>query len=105
MNDKIWIAIGFGGQALFFSRLIWQWWCSERAGRLVMPLGFVYLSIFGSLILLTYAIHKVDVVFIAGQSVGFIAYMRQFFIARGHSKRLAEPAACRCPHCGEALEE
>jgi lipid-A-disaccharide synthase-like uncharacterized protein len=38
--------------------------------------GFWYLSIIGSALLLAYAIYRQDPVFIVGQSFGFIVYLR-----------------------------
>ena len=48
-----------------------QWLASERAGRSVVPVLFWILSVIGSSLLLVYAIHKRDPVFILGQSAGF----------------------------------
>ena len=47
-----WIAIGFGGQLVFFSRFFVQWIASEKAKRSVVPLAFWYLSMVGGLLLL-----------------------------------------------------
>ncbi|GIT65110.1 MAG: hypothetical protein Ct9H300mP23_07370 [Nitrospinota bacterium] len=45
------------------------------------PLGFWYCSIGGSIVLLTYAIHRQDPVFIVGQSpLGFIIYIRNLIL-------------------------
>ncbi|GIX33478.1 MAG: lipid A biosynthesis protein [Lysobacterales bacterium] len=77
MNDTLlWIIIGFIGQALFSARFLVQWWASERAGRSVVPKAFWILSLGGSLVLLSYAIHREDPVFIVGQSMGFLIYLR-----------------------------
>jgi lipid-A-disaccharide synthase-like uncharacterized protein len=77
VNDTLlWIIIGFIGQALFSARFLVQWWASERAGRSVVPKAFWILSLGGSLVLLSYAIHREDPVFIVGQSMGFLIYLR-----------------------------
>lgn len=76
LSDKIWLVIGFGGQALFSSRFLLQWVASERQKKSVVPVGFWFFSIGGSLLLLTYAIHKEDPVFIVGQSAGLLIYIR-----------------------------
>jgi lipid-A-disaccharide synthase-like uncharacterized protein len=55
---------------------------SERAGRSVIPLAFWYLSIVGSVLLLTYAIFRRDPVFILGQSAGFVVYFRNLLLLR-----------------------
>ena len=41
-----------------------------------IPIVFWYFSISGGLILLAYAIHRQDPVFIVGQSTGLIVYLR-----------------------------
>lgn len=48
-----------------------------------MPTAFWFFSIGGGLILLSYAIHRRDPVFIAGQSMGLLIYGRNlWFIFR-----------------------
>jgi len=74
--DKMWLAVGFGGQALFSSRFLLQWLTSEKQKKSVIPVGFWFFSIGGSLLLLTYAIHREDPVFILGQSAGLLIYIR-----------------------------
>jgi lipid-A-disaccharide synthase-like uncharacterized protein len=74
--SQAWVAIGFIGQAAFFMRFLVQWVASERARRSVVPVAFWYFSILGGGILLTYAIWRRDPVFIAGQSLGLVIYLR-----------------------------
>ena len=69
--DQIWLIIGFVGQGVFASRFLIQWIVSERASKSVIPNIFWWISLAGSMILLSYAIHKLDPVFIMGQSCGF----------------------------------
>ena len=91
--NNIWIAVGFGGQALFASRFIIQWFKSEIVGRSVIPLAFWYCSMGGGVVLLSYAIHVGDPVFITGQWMGIIVYSRNlYFIFREKQaeKRAAE---------------
>jgi lipid-A-disaccharide synthase-like uncharacterized protein len=89
MTEKIWLGIGFVGQALFSARFLLQWLRSEQAGRSVLPTGFWYFSLGGSLILLSYAIHRLDPVFIAGQSVGLLIYLRNLHLIRRGNERPA----------------
>jgi lipid-A-disaccharide synthase-like uncharacterized protein len=82
--DKLWVAVGFVGQAVFSARFIVQWIVSERRKRSVIPVSFWFLSIAGSVILLTYAIHRQDPVFILGQAGGMLVYSRNLWmILRG----------------------
>ena len=75
-----WLIVGFVGQALFSMRFILQWVQSEREGRSVIPLAFWYFSVAGSLVLLVYAIHRADPVFILGQSAGIVIYLRNRYL-------------------------
>ena len=75
-RESMWLAVGFVGQLAFTGRFVLQWLYSEYKKRSVIPVGFWYLSIIGSALLLAYAIYRQDPVFIVGQSFGFIAYLR-----------------------------
>jgi lipid-A-disaccharide synthase-like uncharacterized protein len=77
-----WLAIGFLGQAVFTGRFLVQWIASERAGRSVVPVLFWFLSIAGSLLLLVYAVHRRDPVFMLGQSAGLLVYFRNLHLIR-----------------------
>ena len=82
-TETIWIGIGFFGQALFFGRWLVQWIASEKKAQSEVPISFWYMSLIGGLITLAYAIYRRDPVFIAGQSVGSVVYVRNLmFIHR-----------------------
>ncbi len=82
-TETAWLAVGFIGQVLFAMRFVIQWVRSERARRSVIPVTFWYFSIGGGLVLLAYAIHRQDPVFILGQMLGVFIYSRNlYFIAR-----------------------
>ena len=78
--EIIFLIIGFTGQALFASRFIVQWVYSERKGESSIPLIFWYLSIFGGIGLLIYAIFRKDPVIITGQSFGIFIYLRNLIL-------------------------
>ena len=78
--EGIWLGIGFAGQSLFFSRWIIQWIASERKAESQMPIAFWYMSLLGGLIVLAYAIHRRDPVFIAGQGIGVFVYLRNLML-------------------------
>ena len=75
-----WIAVGLCGQLAFSARFLVQWITSERAGRSVIPIAFWWLSITGGVILLSYAIYRLDPVFILGQSMGVFIYVRNLWL-------------------------
>lgn len=81
-NLSPWLLVGFVGQALFASRFILQWLASERARRSVVPTAFWYLSLAGSTVLLAYAVHRADPVFIVGQASGLGIYLRNLHLIR-----------------------
>jgi lipid-A-disaccharide synthase-like uncharacterized protein len=86
---ETWLVIGFLGQACFFSRFLVQWMASERAGRSLVPRAFWYLSIAGGTIVLSYAIWRRDPVFIVGQSVGLVVYLRNLVLLRREEEERA----------------
>ena len=77
-----WIVVGFVGQALFSARFLLQWLASERARRSIIPTAFWYFSLGGSTVLLAYAIHRADPVFIVGQATGLVIYLRNLYLIR-----------------------
>jgi lipid-A-disaccharide synthase-like uncharacterized protein len=81
-EDLLWLLVGFGGQALFMGRFVIQWFVSEREHRSVIPVSFWYFSILGALVLLVYAVHRRDPVFIAGQLLGVLIYLRNLHLIR-----------------------
>ena len=79
-TELTFLIIGFVGQGLFASRFIIQWIYSEKIGKSTIPITFWYLSIFGGIGLLTYAIFRKDPVIIIGQSFGIFIYVRNLIL-------------------------
>jgi lipid-A-disaccharide synthase-like uncharacterized protein len=77
-----WIAIGLLGQSAFFARFLVQWVASERAGESYIPLSFWYLSVIGSLVMLVYAIHRKEPIFLLGQLPNVFVYGRNIMLIR-----------------------
>lgn len=71
---------GSAGQLIFTFRFIYQWFCSVRRHRSVLPAGFWIISLLGSLVIVSYAIFRLDLVLIVGQSFGLVAYSRNLWI-------------------------
>ena len=59
-----WKVVGWTGNAVFFSRFFVQWYATEKLKRVVVPASFWWLSLAGSLLLLSYGIYRQDSVFI-----------------------------------------
>jgi lipid-A-disaccharide synthase-like uncharacterized protein len=78
--EHIWLGVGFLGQGLFFGRWVIQWITSEKKAESQVPIAFWYMSLVGGLITLAYAIYREDPVFIAGQSLGTIVYIRNLML-------------------------
>ena len=78
--EILFLCIGFIVQGIFASRFIVQWIYSEKKGKSEIPITFWYLSIFGGLGLLVYAIFRKDPVIILGQSFGIFIYLRNLIL-------------------------
>ena len=79
-----WTIVGFLAQGLFFGRFFIQWVVSERKGESTVPLAFWIFSVLGGTLLLIYAIHRRDPVFILGQAAGAIIYLRNLYYIHTH---------------------
>lgn len=83
-----WVALGFVAQAFFTMRFLVQWIASERARKSVVPVTFWFFSIGGGLLLLVYALYRRDPVFIAGQALGLVVYLRNVYFIILNRKQL-----------------
>ena len=88
-----WTWIGFIGQTVFFLRFVVQWWATERAKKVVIPVMFWYLSITGALITMFYSYHKRDPVFLVARSLGACIYLRNLIIALRGNRPETGPGA------------
>jgi lipid-A-disaccharide synthase-like uncharacterized protein len=81
MSDAhLWLSVGFVGQAFFSARFIVQWIASEKRKESVIPIAFWFFSIGGGLTLFTYALHRLDPVFILGEAAGVLIYSRNLYL-------------------------
>lgn len=85
MKLNWWLILGFTAQALFTMRFLIQWVVTEKKRKSHVPISFWYFSILGGLLLLVYAIHRKDPVFILGQSTGVFIYSRNLYFI--HKKK------------------
>ncbi len=101
-TSVFWLVVGFIGSGAYFSRLLVQWWRSERARRPVIPLAYWYLSILGATLLLTYATVRHDPVIMLNYAVPLCIYIRQTVLhIRG--RKAAAVNGPTCPRCGAPL--
>lgn len=74
------IAWGGAGQVIFTLRFVYQWYYSELAQESILPNGFWVISLVGSLMIVTYAVLRLDPVLLLGQVVGVVAYSRNLYL-------------------------
>ena len=77
-----WILIAILGQALWSSRFVVQWWYSEKSRNSHFPPAFWTASLFGNVLLLSYAVHLQDAVFVAGLAFGPLVQIRNLVLTR-----------------------
>ena len=78
-TELIWLGVGLFAQLMFSMRFLIQWIATERARASIVPETFWYFSFLGGLMLLSYAIYRMDPVFIIGQATGLIIYSRNIY--------------------------
>jgi lipid-A-disaccharide synthase-like uncharacterized protein len=76
---NFWLILGFIGQLMFTMRFLVQWIASERKKESVIPVSFWYFSLAGGLIVLAYAIYRMDPVFILAYLPGNFIYLRNLY--------------------------
>ena len=81
-GSPLWLAIGVLGQILWTSRFPLQWLLSERAGHSHFPIAFWWISLIGNAMLLAYAVHLRDPVFVLGYLPGPLIQARNLVLAR-----------------------
>ena len=84
-----WVVLGFVAQGFFTMRFVVQWIASERARKSVMPVAFWFFSIGGGALLLVYALYRRDPVFIAGQALGLLVYIRNVYFIVLNGRQVA----------------
>ena len=89
-SPKVWLAIGFAGQALFTARFVVQWLASERQRDSVVPVAFWWLSLIGGLTLFSYASYRQDPVIMLGQGMGLVVYVRNLMLVSKSKRRAAK---------------
>ena len=76
MTSPLWVyLIGFIGMALYGSRLVVQWYKSEKAGKVVSPAIYWIMSSVGAVVLYIYGWLRKDLSIIFGESISYYIYM------------------------------
>jgi len=83
-----WFLFGMIAQSLFFFRFLIQWIVSERRRQSTIPLAFWYLSLVGGLATFVYACHEAQPVFMLGQLLACVIYVRNLMLIHGRAARL-----------------
>jgi len=81
-TEIAWEIVGLVGHFFFFSRFVVQWIASEREKKTVVPEAFWYLSLLGTVIVLTYSLHVGRPVFMLAYSLNIVIYVRNLYIHR-----------------------
>lgn len=77
----LWLLIlGIVAQIIFTLRFLYQWIYSEKQKKSSLPLGFWWLSLAGSSLILIYAILRKDPVLLIGHLFGALMYIRNIII-------------------------
>ncbi|MDB5352863.1 MAG: putative rane protein [Planctomycetota bacterium] len=106
-STALWLMIGFLGQAIFTARFLAQWLVSEKRRDSVIPVAFWWLSLFGGMTLLCYAVHREDPVIIVGQALGVFIYVRNLMLVSKGKKRAVKSShrsSLKGPHRVELIE-
>lgn len=81
------LLFGSMGQVVFTLRFVYQWVYSKRKDESLLPMGFWLISLFGSAVIVAYAIYRRDPVLILGQSTGLIVYCRNIYLLRKNARQ------------------
>lgn len=86
-TELAWVGVGMVAQLLFGSRFLIQWFHSEKAGESVIPVAFWWLSLLGGAMMLAYAVYRWDPVFMLGQGLGLVVYVRNLMLIRRSARQ------------------
>ncbi len=81
-NMNSFFIAGICGQMLLNIRFIYQLYYSEQQKESVLPLGFWLLSLGGSLLVVIYAIYRVEPVLFVAQGIAIVPYIRNIVLIK-----------------------
>ena len=76
------LGLGIVAQVVFTLRFVYQWLYSENRKESSLPMGFWIISLWGSVLILVYAILRKDPVLLIGHGLGVFLYVRNMVILR-----------------------
>lgn len=79
------VLVGAAGQLLLNFRFVYQWYFSEKLHRSVFPKGFWIISLAGSVLIILYAVYRMDPVLLVAQTLGFVIYSRNIILGKNNS--------------------
>ncbi len=74
--------IGVTGQLLLNLRFVYQWYYIEKLKSSVLGKGFWVISVVGSILVITYAIFRLDPVLLLAQFLGLLVYARNILLSK-----------------------
>ena len=84
--DPYWETTAFIGEGVFGGRFLLQWIMSEYKKKSYVPVGFWYMSIVGSLILLAYFMHKKSLALIITFALQILIYARNLHLIKRYKE-------------------
>ena len=87
VDDPIWATVALIGQIVFGGRFVLQWIVSEYKKKSHVPLAFWFMSLAGSIILLSYSVHIKNPIFMLAFSLNTLIYMRNLHLIYKHAQK------------------
>lgn len=74
--------IGIIGQMLLNFRFLYQLYYSEQRKESLLPTGFWWISLTGSIFVITYSVYREDPVLLLAQSLALVPYIRNIILSK-----------------------
>jgi lipid-A-disaccharide synthase-like uncharacterized protein len=79
-NKGLFFFLGVIGQLLLNFRFLYQLYYSERLKKSILPAGFWWISLWGSALMVVYAVYRRDPVLLVAQGMAIIPYLRNIVL-------------------------
>jgi lipid-A-disaccharide synthase-like uncharacterized protein len=74
------VILGTIGQLMLNLRYLYQWYHSEKEKESILPLGFWIISAVASVLVVVYAVQRIEPVLLLSQSLGLVVYLRNIIL-------------------------